>query len=138
MNQVYPRCLYIRRLRHFCISQSLFLFGCTAPMSKTKRYEHCPGSHYVVVSKRAASAGRCVTTVLDVPLRRLYRAAHDTGMACFWKGVAKRRAGAVEYLQAGASFSAPRGDTLELAPPPRLDSWLIQRAGAPDGVQPPV
>ena len=69
--------------------------------------EHCPGSHYVVVSKRAASSGRCVTTVLDVPLRRLYRAAHDTGLASFWKGVARRRAGAVEYLQAGASFRTP-------------------------------
>lgn len=102
--------------------------------------EHCAGSHYVVVSKRAASSGRCVTTVLDVPLRRLYRASHDTGMVCFWKGVAKRRAGVVEYLQAGAEFRAPRGDTLraELTSAPRVDSSLFQRAAGPDGVQPPA
>jgi hypothetical protein len=64
--------------------------------------DHCDASRYVVVSK-ASTRGKYVSTVLDVPLRRVYRARHDTGMVSFWRGLAKRRPG-VQFLAAGESF----------------------------------
>lgn len=64
--------------------------------------DHCEGSHYVVVSK-ASTRGRYVSTVLDVPLKKVYRARHETGMVSFWKGVAKRRP-QVQLLAAGELF----------------------------------
>jgi hypothetical protein len=64
--------------------------------------DHCEGSRFAVVSK-ASTRGRYVSTVLDVPLKKVYRARHETGLVSFWKGVAKRRA-QVKFLAAGESF----------------------------------
>jgi hypothetical protein len=65
--------------------------------------DHCKGSHFAVVSK-ASTRGKYVSTVLDVPLRKVFRARHETGMVSFWKGVAKRRP-QVKFLAAGDPFS---------------------------------
>lgn len=65
--------------------------------------DHCENSRYVIVSKQSSTT-RFVTTVLDVPLRKLYRAETVTGVAGYWKGVAKKYAWAVEYLNADESF----------------------------------
>ena len=65
--------------------------------------EHSPGSRYAIVSK-CVSSGRYATTVLDVPLRKVYRAMHDTGMATFWRGLGQRRAGFVDYVAAQQSY----------------------------------
>lgn len=61
--------------------------------------EHSAGSRYAVVSK-PLSSGCYVTTVLDVPLRKVYRATHTTGMATFWRGLGKLRAEHVDYVAA--------------------------------------
>lgn len=52
--------------------------------------EHGEGSEWAIASK-STKAGMNVTTAVDVPLGRAYRAVHETGMVSFWKGVAKRR-----------------------------------------------
>jgi hypothetical protein len=67
--------------------------------------DHPAGAQFAVVSKRVATRGRCVTTVLDVPARKVYRAAHATGLVSLWKGVAKRRAH-VQYVPANVAFTA--------------------------------
>jgi hypothetical protein len=64
--------------------------------------EHCEGSRFAVVSK-GTTRGHYVTTVLDVPLRKVLRAKHATGMVSFWKGLAKRRE-RVEYVPCGDAF----------------------------------
>jgi hypothetical protein len=61
--------------------------------------EHGEGSAYAVASK-ATKAGLNVTTALDIPLQRAFRAVHETGMVTFWKGVAKRRWPAVQFVRA--------------------------------------
>ena len=61
--------------------------------------DHAAGSKYGVVSKPVTS-GHYVTTVLDVLLRRIYRATHATGMATFWRGLAARNAAHVDYVAA--------------------------------------
>jgi hypothetical protein len=65
--------------------------------------QHCDGSKYAVVSVRHGGAGY-VTTVLDVPLRKIYRAEHRTGMATFWKGLAQRRAAFVQHVGAHQAY----------------------------------
>jgi hypothetical protein len=79
--------------------------------------DHCEGSRFAVVSK-ASTRGRYVTTVLDVPLRKVFRARHETGLVSFWKGVAKRRP-QVQHLAAGQSFedNSARGDRRDIVDP---------------------
>ena len=64
--------------------------------------DHDVGSKYAVVSK-PVKAGRSVTTVLDVPLGKVWRAEHATGMVRFWKDVAKRRP-AVEFVSGAEEY----------------------------------
>jgi hypothetical protein len=64
---------------------------------------HQVGSKYAVVSKptrsdRRAPRFRNLTAVLDVTGNKLYRATHEHGMVAFWKGVAKNRAGFVNFI----------------------------------------
>ena len=75
--------------------------------------EHGPGSSYVIVSKQS-SRGRNVTSVLDVPLNRFYRAEHSHGLVTFWKSVAKRHPEAVKFVA--------RGETYVPATPPAVHS----------------
>lgn len=65
---------------------------------------HCEGSRYVVVSKQSSTT-RFVTTVLDVPLQKLYRAETNTGVAGYWKGLAKQNPRFIQYLKADESFT---------------------------------
>lgn len=62
------------------------------------REDHEPEARFAVVSKRT-SWPHCVTTVLDVRERKLYRATHKHGMVQFWKVLARRRAPHVRFVQ---------------------------------------
>lgn len=68
--------------------------------------EHCAASKYVVISKQGKS-GQQLTYVLDVPLGKVYRAEHETGMVTFWKGVAKRRVGTVSFIDGKGVVALP-------------------------------
>lgn len=65
--------------------------------------QHSPGSEYVIVSKQS-SRGQNVTSVLDVPLNRFYRAVHPHGLVTFWKSVAARHPGFVKFVGKGESY----------------------------------
>ena len=65
--------------------------------------EHSPGSKYVIVSKQS-SRGQNVTSVLDVPINRFYRAIHPHGLVTFWKSVAARHPGFVKFVAKGENY----------------------------------
>lgn len=89
-----------------------FLNGAkTHPITKSTAPEliamlDCPheiGTKFIVVSK-SSKYPLHTTTVLDVNSRTLYRAAHEHGMAVFWRGVAARSGGAVQVLSPCESY----------------------------------
>ena len=64
--------------------------------------QHSQGVHFAVVSK-GTTRGYYVTTVLDVAMRKVFRAKHPTGMVSFWRGLSKRRE-CVEFVPCGDAF----------------------------------
>lgn len=79
-----------------------------ARLSSMLDCDHGEGSHYAVVTK--GGPGGTVdyyTVVVDVPLKRFYRAQHPTGAKAYWKGVARRHPGFVQYLDEDEVFKLP-------------------------------
>jgi len=94
--------------------------------------EHEPNARYAVVCKRvscnrrsAPGSAEFITTVLDVPLNRIYRASSPSGLAALWRGIAARSKGAVQYVPAAGVYVPD-------VPPERVprEQWYLAHRGA--------
>ena len=88
--------------------------------------EQAAGSKVIVVSKPARGCNYTTTVLVQVDgIGMFYRAGHGTGMVSFWKGVAKRRPGVVEFVR-GADEYKPGGQAVKEVTP--LGGYYLARS----------